>query len=136
MNKDKLIVTQVAFKGAVDLVCSDKLELDEIMSFTMRMTEEMMKNAPSEPTYKYGNKPEYTPPKPVSAVYNKPSDKQLKFINSLLKEVPKSEADKLVTEVPKLSGKDASKFIEKLIELKDSQEPKARENTAPDEAAF
>ena len=40
MNKDRLIVRQVAFKGAIDLVVAGKLELDEITSFSKKQTEE------------------------------------------------------------------------------------------------
>ena len=138
MNKDRLIVRQVAFKGAVDLVVAGKLEIDEIISFSKKHTEEMMTEAPQEVTYKYGNNntPEYQSPPKATANYGKPSEKQLGFIASLLKEVPKAEADKILPTVPKLSGKEASALIEKLISMKDSMTPEAKTPKDDSEAPF
>ncbi len=136
MNKDRLIVRQVAFKGAVDLVVAGKLEIDEIISFSKQHTEEIMTEAPQEATYKYGNSSEYKSPQKATANFGKPSEKQLGFIASLLKEVPKSERDKITPTVPNLSGKEASALIEKLISMKDSMTPEARTPKDDSEAPF
>ena len=122
MNKDKLIVTQVAFKGAVDLVVAGKLELDEITSFMESHTENMMKNAPA------GDVNVFPKQRPASAGNrpNMPSQKQVSYIFSLLKEVPKADADKISPTVAELSGKQASELIEKLISMKDSMTPEVK----------
>ena len=43
MNKDKLIVAQVVFKGAIDLVVAGKIELDEISGFLTTNVDKLMK---------------------------------------------------------------------------------------------
>lgn len=45
MNKDKLIVAQVVFKGAIDLVANKNIELDEISSFMSKHIDEIMQYA-------------------------------------------------------------------------------------------
>ena len=50
MNKDKLIVAQVVFKGAIDLISADKMKLETIPAFLERNVEEIMKYQSASPT--------------------------------------------------------------------------------------
>tara|TARA_R100000231_G_scaffold61956_1_gene50363 strand:- start:830 stop:1228 length:399 start_codon:yes stop_codon:yes gene_type:complete len=132
MNKDKLICTQVAFKGAIELVVAGKIELDEIDSFTSAKTDMMMSNAPQSES-------QYQQPvaKPFTAGQNTPTEKQLGFINQLLKQVPKSVSDTARQKVENgLTGKGASALIELLLQEKEANEPVAKTPKNDTDAPF
>ena len=133
MNKDKLICTQVAFKGAIELAVAGKIELDEIDSFTTAKTDMMMNNAPqSESQYQ----------QPVAKSFaggasNQPTEKQLGFINQLLKQVPKSVSDLARQKVENgLTGKGASALIELLLQEKEANERVAKTPKNDTDAPF
>ena len=134
-DKQKLIVGQCSFKGAIDLCVAGLIDIDEIDSFTETKTDMIMKLGQGT-TYKY--------PKEVSAptTYsggnsNKPSDKQLGFIKRLIKEVPKSMGDEAQEKVSNgMSGKEASALIESLLQAKEDSKPVAKTPTDENEAPF
>ena len=123
-NRDKAIVAQVAFKGAIDLAVAGKIEVKSILDATDAYAQHLWD--------KYGfyqDKETYSA-KPQSFVNSGAgaSDKQLNFINKLLKEVPKSVSDSARSKVDNgLTGLGASQLIKSLLEEKEKNEPVAKD---------
>ena len=131
-SKDKAIIAQVAFKGAIDLAVAGKIEVNKVLDATDAYAEHMWD--------KYGFETKFESSysaKPQSSGGGEPSDKQLNFINKLLKEVPKSVADPAKTQVDNgLTGLGASQLIKSLLEEKEKNEPVAKEPSNELESPF
>ena len=123
-SKDKAIVAQVAFKGAIDLAVAGKIEVKMILDATDKYAEHLWDK------YGFYQAKETYPPKTSqsSSGGGEPTEKQINFIKKLLKEVPKSVSDSAKTKVDNgLSGVGASALIKSLIEEKEKIEPKAKD---------
>ena len=110
-SKDKAIIAQVAFKGAIDLAVAGKIEVNKVLDATDAYAEHMWDKYGFETKFEssYSAKPQ------SSGGGGEPSDKQLNFINKLLKEVPKSVADPAKSKVDSgLTGLGASQLIKSL----------------------
>lgn len=122
-SKDKAIIAQVAFKGAIDLAVAGKIELNKVLDATDAYAEHLWD--------KYGFETKFESSysaKPQSSGGGEPSDKQLNFINKLLKEVPKSVSDPARSKVDGgLTGLGASQLIKSLLEEKEKNEPVAKD---------
>ena len=122
-SKDKAIIAQVAFKGAIDLAVAGKIELNKVLDATDAYAEHLWD--------KYGFETKFESSysaKPQSSGGGEPSDKQLNFINKLLKEVPKSVSDPERSKVDSgLPGLGASQLINSLLEEKEKNEPVAKD---------
>ena len=122
-SKDRAIVAQVAFKGAIDLAVAGKIELNKVLDATDAYAEHLWD--------KYGFETKFESSysaKPQSSGGGEPSDKQLNFINKLLKEVPKSVSDPARSKVDSgLTGLGASQLIKSLLEEKEKNEPVAKD---------
>ena len=131
-SKDKAIIAQVAFKGAIDLAVAGKIELNKVLDATDAYAEHMWD--------KYGFETKFESSysaKPQSSGGGEPSDKQLNFIKKLLKEVPKSVSDSAQTQVDNgLTGLGASQLIKSLLEEKENNEPVAKEPANEFESPF
>jgi len=118
MSKDKLIVAQTAFKGAIELATSGKIGMEHIIPTAKKFADEIWKE--------YGIAPEASYTYPKSNV-SKPSGsggeataKQLGFINKLVGEVTKQDADKANTKISDgLTGIGASELIKDLLQAKE-----------------
>ena len=65
------------------------------------------------------------------------TDKQINFINKLLKEVPKSVSEPAQSKVDEgLSGVGASSLIKSLLEEKEKNEPKAKDPVNDNDLPF
>lgn len=123
-SRDKAIVAQVAFKGAIDLAVAGKIEVKMILDATDKYAEHLWDK------YGFYQAKETYPPKTSqsSSGGGEPTEKQINFINKLLKEVPKSVSDSAKTKVDNgLSGVGASALIQSLIDEKEKNEPKAKD---------
>ena len=80
-SKDRAIVAQVAFKGAIDLAVAGKIDIKSVLDATDAYADHLWSKYGFENTY------ESYPPKSQSSGNSEPSDKQLNFIKKLLKEV-------------------------------------------------
>ena len=130
-TKDRAIVAQVAFKGAIDLAVAGKIELNKVLDATDAYAEHLWNK------YGFANNYESYSAKPQSSGGGEPSDKQLNFIKKLLKEVPKSVSDSAKTQVDNgLTGLGASQLIKSLLEEKEKNEPVAKEPSNEFEAPF
>tara|TARA_B100001109_G_scaffold86884_1_gene70864 strand:+ start:127 stop:531 length:405 start_codon:yes stop_codon:yes gene_type:complete len=131
-SRDKAIVAQVAFKGAIDLAVAGKIEVKSILDATDAYAQHLWD--------KYGfyqARETYEPKTSQSSGGGEPSDKQLNFIKKLLKEVPKSVSDSAKTQVDNgLTGLGASQLIKSLLEEKEKNEPVAKEPSNEFEAPF
>ena len=123
-SRDKAIVAQVAFKGAIDLAVAGKIEVKMILDATDKYAEHLWDK------YGFYQAKETYPPKTSqsSSGGGEPTEKQINFIIKLLKEVPKSVSDSAKTKVDNgLSGVGASALIQSLIDEKEKNEPKAKD---------
>ena len=123
-SKDKAIIAQVAFKGAIDLAVAGKIEVNKVLDATDAYAEHMWDKYGFQTKFEssYSAKPQ------SSGGGGEPSDKQLNFINKLLKEVPKSVADPAKSKVDSgLTGLGASQLIKSLLEEKEKNEPIAKD---------
>jgi hypothetical protein len=123
-SRDKAIVAQVAFKGAIDLAVAGKIEVKMILDATDKYAEHLWDK------YGFYQAKETYPPKTSqsSSGGGEPTEKQINFINKLLKEVPKSVSDSAKAKVDNgLSGVGASALIQSLIDEKEKNEPKAKD---------
>lgn len=85
MSKDELIVRQVAFKGVIDLVINDKVEINDIESTVDEFSNIMMKGY--QPATNFGNG---LPKRNISVgqgMQGNASEKQVAWINKLIKQV-------------------------------------------------
>ncbi len=132
MSKDKLIVSQVAFKGAIDLAVAGKIEVDMITSATDAYAKHIWDNFG---VHEY--KQVSYPPKGKSDYGGEPSTKQINFLNKLIKEVPKSVADSAQAQLDDgLTGVGASTLIKTLLDEKESSAPQAKQSTDDNVAPF
>ena len=130
-SKDRAIVAQVAFKGAIDLAVAGKIDIKSVLDATDAYADHLWSKYGFENTY------EPYPPKSQSSGNSEPSDKQLNFIKKLLKEVPKSVSDPAQTQVDNgLTGLGASQLIKSLLEEKEKNEPVAKEPANEFESPF
>ena len=150
-NKDKLIVSQVAFKGAIDLAVAGKIAVEEILDTTNEFTTAIwssygtaeFKGTPVKRTWS-SDKPTYN--KSSGGGKKLASEKSLDYLESLISKLPtdqrKGYLDMLDGEMTQTV---ASAMIEKLKEAPDSNsaskeelEKMARpiEDIKPDEAPF
>ena len=123
-NRDKAIVAQVAFKGAIDLAVAGKIEVKSVLDATDAYAQHLWDK------YGFYQARETYEPKTTqsSGGGGEPSDKQLNFINKLLKEVPKSVSDPARSKVDSgLTGLGASQLIKSLLEEKEKNEPVAKD---------
>lgn len=121
-SKDKAIVAQVAFKGAIDLAVAGKIEVKMILDATDKYAEHLWEKYGFENTYANNTSGGRSNSSGLA------TDKQINFINKLLKEVPKSVSDSAKTKVDNgLSGVGASALIQSLIDEKEKNEPKAKD---------
>ena len=131
-SRDKAIVAQVAFKGAIDLAVAGKIEVKSVLDATDAYAQHLWD--------KYGfyqARETYEPKTSQSSGGGELSDKQLNFIKKLLKEVPKSVSDSAKTQVDNgLTGLGASELIKSLLEEKKKNEPVAKEPSNEFEAPF
>lgn len=151
-NKDKLIVSQVAFKGAIDLAVAGKIPVDEIMEMTNDFTTELWSNYGTAEFKGTPVKRTWSTDKPN---YNKSSagggkklasEKSLDYLESLISKLP---VDQRKAYLDMLDGTMtqavASAMIEKLKEAPDSNNTPKEElekmarplkDVGPDEAPF
>ena len=114
MNKDKLIVAQVAFKGVIDLVVNDKVEINDVESTIDEFVNIMMKYQDKT----FGNDLPKRNINTGQGMQGNASDKQKAFINTLIKEVESAGYQALSSDAkekvanPNLSKQDASNLIE------------------------
>ena len=134
MSKDKLIVSQVAFKGAIDLAVAGKIGMEHIIPTTKKFCDELWDSygIAESSSYKY----------PVSKSSEsggggEATDKQINFVKKLINEVPKSVADTAQAQLDSgLTGIGASGLIKSLLAEKENAEPKAKEPDNDYEAPF
>mgnify|MGYP003111896633 CR=1 FL=1 len=130
-SKDRAIVAQVAFKGAIDLAVAGKIDIKSVLDATDAYAEHLWDK------YGFENSYESYPSKSQSSGNSDPTDKQLNFIKKLLKEVPKSVSDSAQTQVDNgLTGLGASQLIKSLLEEKENNEPVAKEPANEFESPF
>ena len=132
-NRDKAIVAQVAFKGAIDLAVAGKIEVKSVLDATDAYAQHLWDK------YGFYQARETYEPKTTqsSGGGGEPTDKQLNFIKKLLKEVPKSVSDPAQTQVDNgLTGLGASQLIKSLLEEKENNEPVAKEPANEFESPF
>ena len=130
-SKDRAIIAQVAFKGAVDLAIAGKIEVKSILDATDAYAEHLWDTYGFENTYANqtsGGR---------SNTSGLATDKQINFINKLLKEVPKSVSEPAQSKVDEgLSGVGASSLIKSLLEEKEKNEPKAKDPVNDNDLPF
>lgn len=130
-SKDRAIIAQVAFKGAVDLAIAGKIEVKSILDATDAYAEHLWDTYGFENTYANqtsGGR---------SNTSGLATDKQINFINKLLKEVPKSVSELAQSKVDEgLSGVGASSLIKSLLEEKEKNEPKAKDPVNDNDLPF
>ena len=132
-NRDKAIVAQVAFKGAIDLAVAGKIEVKSVLDATDAYAQHLWDK------YGFYQARETYEPKTTqsSGGGGEPTDIQLNFIKKLLKEVPKSVSDPAQTQVDNgLTGLGASQLIKSLLEEKEKNEPVAKEPANEFESPF
>lgn len=121
-SKDKAIIAQVAFKGAIDLAVAGKIELNKVLDATDAYAEHLWDKYGFENTYANNTSGGRSNTSGLA------TDKQINFINKLLKEVPKYVSDPARSKVDDgLSGVGASALIKTLLEEKEKSEPKAKD---------
>jgi len=114
MNKDKLIVAQVAFKGVIDLIVNDKVEINDVESTVDEFVNIIMKYQDQT----FGNNLPKRNINTGQGMQGNASDKQKAFINTLIKEVESAGYQALSSDAketvasPNLSKQDASNLIE------------------------
>ena len=114
MNKDKLIVAQVAFKGVIDLIVNDKVEINDVESTVDEFVNIIMKYQDQT----FGNDLPKRNINTGQGMQGNASDKQKAFINTLIKEVESAGYQALSSDAketvasPNLSKQDASNLIE------------------------
>ena len=123
-SKDKAIVAQVAFKGAIDLAVAGKIEVKMILDATDKYAEHLWDK------YVFYQAKETYPPKTSQSSSGSgfATDNQTNFINKLLKEVPKSVSDSAKTKVDNgLTFAGADSLIKSLLNEKENNVPKAKD---------
>jgi len=123
-NKDKLIVSQVAFKGAIDLAVAGKIPVDEIISNTHEFanaiwTEYGTAEFKGTPVYKKT----WSADKPKASGGGKrlASVKSLDYLESLINKLPPAERQVYLDMLDgEMTQAVASSLIEKLKEAPDS----------------
>jgi|TARA_Y100001963_G_scaffold11_1_gene13 hypothetical protein len=134
MSKDKLIVSQVAFKGAIDLAVAGKIGMEHIMPTTKKFADDIWEAYGTTESSSYSSS--FSSSSGGSGG-GEASDKQINFIKKLVKEVPKSVADPAQAQVDSgLSGIGASALIKSLLAEKEKSEPKAKQPDNDYEAPF
>ena len=122
-NKDKLIVSQVAFKGAIDLAVAGKITVDEIINTTDEFTNAIWSNYGTAefkgtPVYKKtwsADKPKTSGGKKMASV------KSLDYLESLITKLPVSQRQAYLDMLDgEMTQAVASGLIEKLKEAPDS----------------
>ena len=123
-SKDKAIVAQVAFKGAIDLAVAGKIEVKMILDATDKYAEHLWDK------YGFYQAKETYPPKTSQSSSGSgfATDNQTNFINKLLKEVPKSVSNSAKTKVDNgLTFAGADSLIKSLLNEKENNVPKAKD---------
>jgi hypothetical protein len=126
MNKDELIVRQVAIKGAIELVIADKDNGTDMFELAQSIQDWVLEPFESENVSQQKPFSETAQP-PAKTGGGNATDKQLGFIYKLLKEVPMSVSSVAQEKVDNgLSGVGASDLIKSLLAEKEKAEPKAK----------
>lgn len=128
MNKDKLIVRQVAIKGAIELVIADKNNDKDMFELAQSIQDWVLEPySDSEFISQEQSFASSVAQTPAKTGGGQATDKQLGFIYKLLKEVPMSVSSVAQEKVDSgLSGVGASDLIKSLLAEKEKAEPKAK----------
>ena len=128
MNKDKLIVRQVAIKGAIELVIADKNNNKDMFELAQSIQDWVLEPySDSEFISQEQSFASSVAQAPAKTGSGQATDKQLGFIYKLLKEVPMSVSSVAQEQVDSgLSGVGASDLIKSLLAEKEKAEPKAK----------
>ena len=113
MSKDKAIVAQVAFKGAIDLAVADKIQISEIIDFTNKYADAIWDR------YGFGDYESFRKEKGAVTSDRPASDKQKSFVSSLFNKLTIQQQqqykDKVDTNSMTISA--ASDFIQTFQDL-------------------
>ena len=114
MSKDRAIVAQVAFKGAIDLAVADKIQMTEILDFTTKYADALWDTYGFESSYDSGKSNSY------SGSSDRPaSDKQKSFVSSLFNKltIQQQQQNKDKVDTASMTISDASDFIQTFQDL-------------------
>ena len=114
MSKDRAIVAQCAFKGAIELCVAEKIQMSEIMDYTYKYADAMWDTYGFESSYDSGKSDSY------SGGSDKPaSDKQKSFISNLFNKLTLQQQQQYKDKVDTASMtiSDASDFIKTFQDL-------------------
>tara|TARA_R100000278_G_scaffold119280_1_gene100574 strand:- start:38 stop:430 length:393 start_codon:yes stop_codon:yes gene_type:complete len=113
MSKDRAIVAQCAFKGAIDLCVAEKIQMSEIMDYTYKYADAMWDKYGFESSYDSGSN-NYSGGKDRPA-----SDKQKSFVSSLFNKltIQQQQQYKDKVDTNSMTISDASDFIQTFQDL-------------------
>ena len=113
MSKDRAIVAQCAFKGAIELCVAEKIQMSEIMDYTYKYADAMWDKYGFESSYDSGSS-NYSGGKD-----RQDSDKQKSFVSSLFNKltIQQQQQYKDKVDTNSMTISDASDFIQTFQDL-------------------